>query len=125
MICQASYLHWFSFFKDITRIFSNSYSPSEEDMLYLNRADFGLVREYVVEIEATTYRLINNVRMFRRTARKAMHYFWDVTALLYTIDMSAYDEVLIENESVVSVHLILTGHHSNTSDHNEREPRHV
>ena len=124
-MCQAPYLHWFSFFTDINRIFSSSYLPSEQDMLHLNHTDFGSVMEYVVEIEATTYRLLNNIRMFRQAARKAMHHFWDVTALLYTIDMSVYDEVLPENESVVSVCLILTQHHSNAADHNGREPRHI
>jgi hypothetical protein len=107
-MCQTPYLPWRSFFMDIIRIFSNSYLPSEEDIRHLNYPHFGLVREYVVEIEATTYRLIDNNRVFRCSAVKALHCFWDVAAFLYTIDMSAYDEVLPENERVVSVHLIVT-----------------
>ena len=74
--------------------------PSDQDILRSRVRTTGIT-ETAFKVGELTYKLID-VGVQRSERRKWIHCFENVTALVYVVSLSEYDQMLDEDESVVS-----------------------
>jgi len=93
-----------SYFDSIDRIGDRSYVPNNQDVLRSRVKTTGIT-ETVFVIGDLTYRMFD-VGGQRSERKKWIHCFESVTAIIFLVAISEYDQTLIEDEAVVSwVHL--------------------
>ena len=86
------------FFASMDRVVADDYIPSLEDILRC-RVKTTAVIETVFSYEETSFRMVD-VGGQRSERRKWIHCFQDVTALLYIVAISEYDQKLMEDSKV-------------------------
>jgi guanine nucleotide-binding protein G(i) subunit alpha len=78
-----------------------NYLPSDQDILRSRVKTTGIT-ETTFEVGELTYRLFD-VGGQRSERKKWIHCFENVTALVFLVSLSEYDQMLYEDESVVSL----------------------
>lgn len=91
-----------SYFDSIERIGHHNYLPTDQDVLRSRVKTTGITETTFV-IKNLTYRMFD-VGGQRSERKKWIHCFENVTAIIFLIAISEYDQVLIEDETVVSKH---------------------
>ncbi|KAK9718096.1 guanine nucleotide-binding protein subunit alpha, variant 2 [Basidiobolus ranarum] len=94
------------YFDSIDRISSPDYIPTDQDVLRSRIKTTGIT-ETVFHVGELTYRMLD-VGGQRSERKKWIHCFENVTAIVFMVAISEYDQVLIEDESVNRMHEALT-----------------
>jgi len=87
------------YFDDIDRIMAEGYVPNDEDILKSRAATTGIY-ETEFDIEHAHFKMID-VGGQRTERRKWVHCFDQVTAVLFCVAMSEYDQFLMEDETMM------------------------
>ncbi|KAG2179983.1 hypothetical protein INT43_003770 [Umbelopsis isabellina] len=90
------------YFDSIERIGHHNYLPTDQDVLRSRVKTTGITETTFV-IKNLTYRMFD-VGGQRSERKKWIHCFENVTAIIFLIAISEYDQVLIEDETVVKSH---------------------
>jgi G-protein alpha subunit len=98
----SSYFYLFSYFDSIDRISDSRYTPSDQDVLRSRVKTTGITETTFI-IGDLTYRMFD-VGGQRSERKKWIHCFENVTAIIFLVAISEYDQVLIEDETVVGGH---------------------
>lgn len=85
------------FLDSVDRIASSDYLPTDQDVLRTRVKTTG-INEIVLNIENFIYRMID-VGGQRSERKKWIHCFEDVTALLFMVAISEYDQKLLEDDT--------------------------
>jgi len=96
------------YFDTIDRISTSDYSPSDQDVLRSRVKTTGIT-ETKFQVGDLVYRMFD-VGGQRSERKKWIHCFDSVTAIIFLVAISAYDQVLVEDETVVgfsSLHFFL------------------
>ena len=88
---------FYSLFDNIDRIAEPDYKPSLEDVIITRVRTTG-VNETEFEVSGTKFRLVD-VGGQRNERRKWIHCFEDVTAVIFVIALSEYNQTLYEDDS--------------------------
>ncbi|KAL0636549.1 G-Protein alpha subunit [Maublancomyces gigas] len=87
------------FFQSLDRLFSTQYSPTDQDILRSRLKTTGIT-ETVFDLGTLTYRMFD-VGGQRSERKKWIHCFENVTALLFLVAISGYDQCLVEDKDAV------------------------
>ena len=87
------------YFDAIERMTESSYLPTDQDILRSRVKTTGIV-ETTFKIGDLTYRMFD-VGGQRSERKKWIHCFENVTAIIFMVAISEYDQVLLEDETVV------------------------
>mmetsp|Transcript_52734 Transcript_52734/g.87353 ORF Transcript_52734/g.87353 Transcript_52734/m.87353 type:complete len:364 (+) Transcript_52734:89-1180(+) len=90
------------FFENIDRISEAQYMPSDEDILLVRKRTTGIIEEHFT-IQTTKFHICD-VGGQRNERKKWIHCFDNVTAVIFVASLSSYNEVLLEDESVIVMH---------------------
>ncbi|KAK9767580.1 hypothetical protein K7432_002515 [Basidiobolus ranarum] len=88
------------FFESLDRLSELNYKPTDQDILYTRIKTTGIT-ETVFDMDPLTYRMVD-VGGQRSERKKWIHCFEDVTALLFLVAISGYDQTLTEDRDTVS-----------------------
>lgn len=88
------------YFNSIDRMSSSGYTPTDQDILRSRVKTTGIT-ETTFKVGELTYKLFD-VGGQRSERKKWIHCFENVTALVFLVSLSEYDQMLYEDESVVS-----------------------
>lgn len=88
-----------SYFEAIDRIGVPGYSPTEQDVLRSRVKTTGIT-ETTFRVGELTYRMFD-VGGQRSERKKWIHCFENVTSIVFLVAISEYDQVLVEDETVV------------------------
>lgn len=91
-----------SYFNSIDRMAHLHYLPSDQDILRSRVKTTGIT-ETTFLVGDLTYKIFD-VGGQRSERKKWIHCFENVTALVFLVSLSEYDQMLYEDESVVSPH---------------------
>lgn len=91
---------FFSFLDDLDRLGRKDYMPTEQDILRTRVKTTGIV-EVHFSFKNLNFKLFD-VGGQRSERKKWIHCFEDVTAIIFCVAMSEYDQVLHEDETTVS-----------------------
>ncbi|KAJ2081624.1 guanine nucleotide-binding protein subunit alpha [Coemansia sp. RSA 988] len=94
------------YFDSIGRISQEGYLPTDQDVLRSRVKTTG-INETIFRVGELTYRMLD-VGGQRSERKKWIHCFENVTAILFLVAISEYDQVLIEDESVNRMQEALT-----------------
>jgi len=86
------------YFDSIDRIVDGAYKPTHDDILRSRVKTTGII-ETAFNIDGHEFRLVD-VGGQRSERRKWLHCFQDVTAIIFCVSMSEYDQMLHEDTSV-------------------------
>jgi len=89
------------YFNSIDRMSSPGYTPTDQDILRSRVKTTGIT-ETTFKVGELTYKLFD-VGGQRSERKKWIHCFENVTALVFLVSLSEYDQMLYEDESVVSL----------------------
>jgi hypothetical protein len=90
-----------SFLDDLDRLGKKDYMPTEQDILRTRVKTTGIV-EVHFSFKCLNFKLFD-VGGQRSERKKWIHCFEDVTAIIFCVAMSEYDQVLHEDETTVCV----------------------
>ena len=90
------------FFSEVTRLAEPNYQPTTQDILYARARTSGIM-ETVFSTSGSTFRLVD-VGGQRSERKKWMHCFENVSALLFVVAISEYDQKLAETDAVNRMH---------------------
>lgn len=99
MWCAGADQGALSFFHDLERLFSPTYVPTDQDILRSRLKTTGIT-ETVFDLGTLTYRMFD-VGGQRSERKKWIHCFENVTALLFLVAISGYDQCLVEDKDAV------------------------
>lgn len=88
-----------SYFNSLDRIGAPGYMPTDQDILRSRVKTTGIT-ETSFQIGELTYKIFD-VGGQRSERKKWIHCFENVTALVFLVSLSEYDQMLYEDESVV------------------------
>merc|ERR1712137_688390 len=94
------------YFDDIDRISAPGYTPNNQDVLRSRVKTTGIT-ETRFKVGELTYRMFD-VGGQRSERKKWIHCFENVTAIIFLVAVSAYDQNLVEDESVNRMREALT-----------------
>ncbi|PSS06862.1 hypothetical protein PHLCEN_2v3520 [Hermanssonia centrifuga] len=94
------------YFNAIDRMANSSYMPTDQDILRSRVKTTGIT-ETTFKVGELTYKLFD-VGGQRSERKKWIHCFENVTALVFLVSLSEYDQMLYEDESVVSTNLSIS-----------------
>jgi hypothetical protein len=100
-ILLLTHLSSFSYFESIDRISDPRFTPSDQDVLRSRVKTTGITETTFI-IGDLTYRMFD-VGGQRSERKKWIHCFENVTAIIFLVAISEYDQVLIEDETVVCI----------------------
>ena len=89
-----------SYFNAIDRVSHRGYVPTDQDILR-SRVETTSITEMTFKVGELTYKLFE----FGGQRMKWINYWENVTALVFLVSLSEYDQVLYEDESAVSFSL--------------------
>ena len=92
------------YFNAIDRMANPGYMPTDQDILRSRVKTTGIT-ETTFKVGELTYKLFD-VGGQRSERKKWIHCFENVTALVFLVSLSEYDQMLYEDESVVSLLLL-------------------
>lgn len=101
LIDSASY-----FFENVARMVKNDFVPTPEDLLRARARTTGIV-EITFELGGANWRMVD-VGGQRNERKKWIHCFQDVTAVIFCVALSEYDQRLYEDDRVNRMHESLT-----------------
>jgi len=84
------------FFESLDRLFVPQYSPTDQDILRSRLKTTGIT-ETIFDLGSLTYRMFD-VGGQRSERKKWIHCFENVTALLFLVAISGYDQCLVEDK---------------------------
>ncbi|OZJ02872.1 hypothetical protein BZG36_03799 [Bifiguratus adelaidae] len=84
------------FFDQLDRLFAENYIPTDQDIIRCRVKTTGIV-ETVFQLGPLTYRMFD-VGGQRSERKKWIHCFENVTALLFVVAISGYDQCLVEDK---------------------------
>lgn len=84
-----------SFFEQLDKFWEPGYVPSDQDIIRCRAKTTGIV-ETIFHIGPLTYRMFD-VGGQRSERKKWIHCFENVTAILFVVAISGYDQCLIED----------------------------
>ncbi|PUU74549.1 guanine nucleotide binding protein, alpha subunit [Tuber borchii] len=87
------------FFESLDRLFVPNYMPTDQDILRSRLKTTG-ISETLFDLGALTYRMFD-VGGQRSERKKWIHCFENVTALLFLVAISGYDQCLVEDKDAV------------------------
>lgn len=87
------------YFDSLDRITASNYIPDDQDILRTRVKTTG-ISETTFKVESLTYRMFD-VGGQRSERKKWIHCFENVTAVVFVVALSAYDQMLLEDEAVV------------------------
>ncbi|ORX84853.1 guanine nucleotide-binding protein alpha-2 subunit [Basidiobolus meristosporus CBS 931.73] len=90
------------YFESLDRLSRSNYSPSDQDILYARIKTTG-ISETVFDMSPLTYRMVD-VGGQRSERKKWIHCFENVTALLFLVAISGYDQTLAEDRDTNRMH---------------------
>lgn len=90
-----------SFLDDLDRLGAKDYQPTEQDILRTRVKTTGIV-EVHFSFKNLNFKLFD-VGGQRSERKKWIHCFEDVTAIIFCVAMSEYDQVLHEDETTVTL----------------------
>lgn len=90
------------FFESLDRLFAVNYIPTDQDILRSRLKTTGIT-ETVFDLGTLTYRMFD-VGGQRSERKKWIHCFENVTALLFLVAISGYDQCLMEDKDAVWNH---------------------
>lgn len=90
-----------SFLDDLARLGKKDYMPTEQDILRTRVKTTGIV-EVHFSFKNLNFKLFD-VGGQRSERKKWIHCFEDVTAIIFCVAMSEYDQVLHEDETTVRI----------------------
>lgn len=93
-----TFLHTFSYFESVDRIAASDYLPTDQDVLRSRVKTTGIT-ESIFRIGDLTYKLFD-VGGQRSERKKWIHCFENVTAIVFLVAISEYDQVLVEDETI-------------------------
>ena len=96
------------YFNAIDRMSQQSYMPTDQDILRSRVKTTGIT-ETTFQVGELTYKLFD-VGGQRSERKKWIHCFENVTALVFLVSLSEYDQMLYEDESVVCISYSLPHH---------------
>jgi len=86
------------FLDNIDRITANNYVPNENDLFLVRYATTGMTeKDFVIDGVTVKFCDVGGQRCERR---KWIHFFDNVTAIIFVASLSCYDEVLFEDENI-------------------------
>jgi guanine nucleotide-binding protein G(i) subunit alpha len=90
------------YFNSIDRMSAPNYLPTDQDILRSRVKTTGIT-ETTFKVGELTYKLfdVGGQRSRRSERKKWIHCFENVTALVFLVSLSEYDQMLYEDESVV------------------------
>lgn len=91
------------YFNAIDRMAQPGYLPTDQDILRSRVKTTGIT-ETTFKVGELTYKLFD-VGGQRSERKKWIHCFENVTALVFLVSLSEYDQMLYEDESVVSIYV--------------------
>ena len=94
------------YFNAIDRMAASSYLPTDQDILR-SRVQTTGITETTFKVGELTYKLFD-VGGQRSERKKWIHCFENVTALVFLVSLSEYDQMLYEDESVVCLSPLLS-----------------
>ena len=94
-----------SYFESMDRISQPGFMPNEQDVLRSRVKTTGIT-ETIFLIGELTYRLYD-VGGQRSERKKWIHCFENVNSIVFLVSCSEYDQVLVEDETVVNFYLII------------------
>ncbi|CAO3635954.1 unnamed protein product [Cunninghamella echinulata] len=103
---KEHYFFYYSYFDSIDRIGDANYIPTDQDVLRSRVKTTGITETTFV-IDDLTYRMFD-VGGQRSERKKWIHCFENVTAIIFLVAISEYDQVLIEDETVNRMQEALT-----------------
>lgn len=92
------------YFNSLDRMSAPGYLPTDQDILRSRVKTTGIT-ETTFKVGELTYKLFD-VGGQRSERKKWIHCFENVTALVFLVSLSEYDQMLYEDESVVSIYLL-------------------
>jgi guanine nucleotide-binding protein subunit alpha len=93
------------YFNAIDRMCGPGYMPTDQDILRSRVKTTGIT-ETTFKVGELTYKLFD-VGGQRSERKKWIHCFENVTALVFLVSLSEYDQMLYEDESVVSLEFLI------------------
>jgi len=90
------------FFKDVKRISSSDYLPTDKDILLVRKRTTGIIEEHFT-IKSTKFHIFD-VGGQRNERKKWIHCFENVTAVIFVASLSCYDEHLLEDDNIIVMH---------------------
>ncbi|RUS29271.1 hypothetical protein BC938DRAFT_480855 [Jimgerdemannia flammicorona] len=90
------------FFDRLDRLFASDYIPTDQDIIRCRVKTTGIV-ETVFHLGPLTYRMFD-VGGQRSERKKWIHCFENVTALLFVVAISGYDQCLVEDKDANQMH---------------------
>ncbi|KAG1471746.1 hypothetical protein G6F56_001947 [Rhizopus delemar] len=90
------------FFKDLDRFWAPDYTPSNQDIVRCRAKTTGII-ETTFHIGPLTYRMFD-VGGQRSERKKWIHCFENVTAVLFVVAISGYDQCLVEDKDANQMH---------------------
>jgi guanine nucleotide-binding protein G(i) subunit alpha len=94
------------FFDEIERVSAQGYIPTDQDILHCRVKSTGIT-ETKFKVGDLIYNMVD-VGGQRSERRKWIHCFENVTAIIFVVAVGAFDQMLIEDESVNRMHEALT-----------------
>ena len=88
-----------SFFESVDRIYQRCYLPDDADILRCRVKSTGIT-ETIFHLGSLTYRMFD-VGGQRSERKKWMHCFEAVTAVLFLVAISGFDQCLVEDKDAV------------------------
>jgi guanine nucleotide-binding protein G(i) subunit alpha len=93
------------YFDSLNRMSTPDYLPTDQDILRSRVKTTGIT-ETMFKVGDLTYKLFD-VGGQRSERKKWIHCFENVTALVFLVSLSEYDQVLYEDSSVVSLYSVI------------------
>jgi len=84
------------FLNSLSRITTHDYIPNDDDLLLVRYRTTGM-NEKSFDIEGNPFKICD-VGGQRNERRKWIHFFDNVTAVIFVVSLSGYDEVIFEDE---------------------------
>jgi len=85
-------------FDNVDRFTAVDYTPDETDVLRVRARTTGII-ETTFKVKGTAFRMVD-VGGQRSERKKWIHFFEDVTAIIYCVALNEYDMKLFEDEKV-------------------------
>ncbi|XP_045189462.2 guanine nucleotide-binding protein G(i) subunit alpha-3-like isoform X1 [Mercenaria mercenaria] len=86
------------FCDNMERMLKGNYVPTHQDILFIRRPTLGVI-EHIFHVDDLIYRVID-VAGQKSQRKKWIHLFESVTVVLFFVALSAFDEVLEEDETL-------------------------
>ncbi|KAK6186201.1 hypothetical protein SNE40_008286 [Patella caerulea] len=103
------------FLENIDRVTRKNYTPTVQDILYIRQPTLGVI-ENTFEIDNLIYRVID-VAGQKSLRKKWIHFFEAVTAVMFFVPLSGYDEVLEEDTTANCLQDSLQAFHEVSHNH--------